>query len=172
MRKKTDLFSMPWSAFGVVTILAGVLVFPGCGGSSSGPSSVPSATPAPVTTVIARGNFGGLQPTDPEEDPEDFYLLFFSTTQTGTLDVTVDWTDASNDVDFLLLTGTLEQANSPACQALDQSDCPLEIVTVAATLDKPEVATLSNAVPGDYIVAVANFGTTNESGIVVVRLTT
>ncbi len=173
MKERRDSLHMPWAVYGVVTILAGVLAFPGCGGSSSsGPSPVPSATPAPVTTVIARGNFAGLQPTDPEEDPEDFYILFFSTTETGTLDVTVDWTNASNDVDFLLLTGTQEQAMSPACQALDESECPLEIVTVAVSLDKPEVATLSNAAPGGYIVAVANFGTTTESGVVVVRLTT
>jgi hypothetical protein len=161
----------PRTALGVAVVLAGVLVFSGCGGSgsSTGPSSTP--TPAPVRTIVAQGNFTGLPPTDPE-DPEDFYILFFNTSQTGTLDITVDWTHASNDVDFFLLRGTLEQALLPACQGLDQSDCPLELVTFAVSLAKPESLTVANMTAGGYIVAVANFGTTNESGVVVVGLTT
>jgi hypothetical protein len=170
MKQRSDSIYRPWTALGVAAALAVAVIFSGCGGggSSSGPSSVP--TPAPVRTVIAQGNFSGLQPTDPE-DPEDFYILFFNTTQTGTLDITVDWTNASNDVDFLLLSGTLEQALSPACQALDDSACPLELVAFAFTTAKPETLTVANATAGGYIVGVVNFGTTNESGVVVVGLT-
>jgi hypothetical protein len=176
MKQRRDSIQRHWTALGVAVALACTLAFSGCGGggssgSSTGPSSTP--TPAPVRNVVAQGNFTGLQPSDPlEDDLEDIYILFFTTSQTGTLDITVDWTHASNDVDFILLRGTLEQVLSPACQALDEVNCPLEIVSTAVTLAKPEVTTVNNATAGGYIVAVVNFGTTNEAGVVVVGLTT
>jgi hypothetical protein len=138
----------------------------GCGGDSgSGPS--PTPTPVPVRNVIVEDTFTGLQPFDPTEEVA---LLAFVTGQTGTLDVTVDWTFDSNDIDFGLVRGTLEEALSPACEE-DTPDCPLEIVMTAATLTKPEVMTVPNLPAGNYIVVVVNFGETEDSGVVVVGLT-
>lgn len=173
MKQRRDSFHMPWATLVVAVLLAGSLALPGCGGSSSGstgPSSMP--TPAPVRTIVAQEGFSGLQPSDPSADEvEDVAFVFFSTTQTGTLDVTVDWTHASNDVDFVLLRGTLEQLLSPACQEQDLSACPLEIVAVAESLAKPETTSVSNVTAGGYAVLVVNFGTTPESGVIVVGLT-
>ena len=170
MKRRSDSMHRLWTVAGVAVALALTVVFSCCGGSSSsGPSTVP--TPAPVRNVIAQENFSGLQPTDPD-DPEDFFFFFFTTGQVGTLDVTVDWTHDSDDLDVLLLSGTLEQALSPACQTLDESACPLEILAFTATLERPETLTVTNLPAGGYILAVANFGTTAESGVAVVGLTT
>lgn len=160
------------SALGVAVALAVSVSLGGCGGSGSSPTSTPTPTPPPVRTVIAQGNFSGLQPVDPSAaDFEDFYLLFFVTNQAGTLDITVDWTFDSNDVDFALIRGSLEQVLLPACEDIDSPDCPIELVATAESLAKPETLTISNLAAGSYVVLVVNLGTTNESGVITVGLT-
>jgi len=156
---------------GAAIALAYAALFPGCGGGgTSGPNPVSTPTPRPsVRNVIVEETFTGLPPLDPSDVA---FYLHFVTGVVGDLDITVDWTFASNDVDFLLVRGTLEQALSPACQADDSPDCPLQLVSTAVTLSKPEVLTVASAAAGDYVVAVANQGTTDESGVVVVGLTT
>jgi hypothetical protein len=151
------------TAVGGTLLLGYAAILPGCGGggSSSGPNQVP------IRRVIAEETFTALLPTD----AETVALVAFTSTAVGDLDITVDWTFETNDVDFILARGTLEQALSPACQG-DSADCPLQLVSSALTLSKPEVMSVPNAAAGDYVVAVANFGTTEESGIVVVGLTT
>ena len=148
-------------------VLGCVLALFGCGGSGGGGGTGPT-TPTTQRNVIVEETFSDLPSLEQSEFV--FYLGFFTGTA-GSLDITVDWTLASNDVDILLFRGTVEQALSTAC-VVDGSECPLELVTSAATLGKPEVMRVASAAAGDYVIVVANFGPTNESGVVVVGLTT
>jgi hypothetical protein len=172
-KQARDWIRRRWTALGVATAFVYSAMLFGCGGGDSGPSPVPSPTPRPpVRNVIVQQTFQNLPPIDPPVDASDpGFFQGFVTGQTGDLDITVDWTFATNDLDFVLVTGTLEQALSPACQE-DSPACPLELVATAATFAKPEVMMVPNAAAGPYVIVVVNFGTTNESGVITVGLTT
>ena len=146
-RSRSWVFSLPF-----VTAL--VMVLPSCGGSSSStptPMPTPTPTPAPVSTVIEQGSESGV---------EALLLLFvpFTTNATGTLDVTVDWTFASNDLDIFLARGTapcsLEDFNAGRCPWVASSE---------SFTAKPERMSASNAAAGAYTLYIANFGLTEES---------
>jgi hypothetical protein len=87
-------------------------------------------------------------------------LLFvpFSTTATGTVGATVDWTLSTNDVDIFLVRGanpcTLEQFNSNQCPFLGFS---------SSTSAKPERLSVPNLTAGPYTLYVANLSSTTES---------
>ncbi|MGD8894727.1 MAG: hypothetical protein PVJ73_01710 [Acidobacteriota bacterium] len=155
-------------ATGGTMLLVAATILPGCGGrGTSSPS--PVTTPRPrVRSVIAEETFT----LPPRESSNAVFYLHVATAVTGDLDITVDWTFASNDVDLGLARGTLEQALSPACLEDDFADCPLELMATAFTPNKPETMTVIGAPAGDYIVAVGNLGATDESGVVVVGFTT
>jgi hypothetical protein len=156
------------TALGGAVVVGCLAILFGCGGGGNGPTS-PTPRP-PVRNVIVEEGFADLPPVDSSEEA---FFLHFVTGLAGDLDITVDWTLASNDVDFVLVRGTLEQALSPACQEdADTPECPLQLVATAETFSKPEVLTIANAAAGDYVVAVVNFGTTAESGVIVIGLTT
>jgi hypothetical protein len=169
MTKKKRSIQAVSTTLSCALALGCIFVLPGCGGSSGGSSSptTPATPPTPVRNILVQATFSGLEPFEPTED---VWFDFFTTSTTGTLDITVDWTFASNDVDVLLAQGTLEQALSPACQDLSD-DCPLELVAQAATLNKPENLTISGLTAGSFLVIVVNFGPTTESGVVVVGFT-
>ncbi len=158
------------AALACALVLGLALVLPSCGGGSGGSTSptTPATPPPRVRNVILQSTFSGLEPFDTSEmvwfDP-------FTTTATGDVDITVDWTFASNDVDVFLARGTVGQAQSPACQE-DRPDCPLELVASTETLSKPETLTIFGLAAGSYLVVVVNFGTTVESGVVLVGFTT
>jgi len=155
-------------AVGGAFLLTSTAVIPGCGGGSSSSGGGPGGpSPVPVRNVIAEEGFTDLAP----DEAATVFIVAFTTTAAGDLDITVDWTFDSNDLDFILARGTLEQALSPECQG-DSPECPLQLVQSALTLSKPEVMNVPSAAAGDYVVAVANFGETAESGVVVVGLTT
>jgi hypothetical protein len=134
----------------------------GCGGDG-GPTgtSTPSPTPIPppVTSIVASGNSPlGASTVAP---------VAFSTTTVGTLDVTVDWTFAANDVDIFLARGTapcsLASFNDRSCGFIASEE---------STTMKPSRLRAASLAPGAYSLYVANFGDTDESVAWQVVLTT
>ena len=91
----------------------------------------------------------------------------FETLVLGTLDITVDWTFASNDIDLILFQGTLAEIVA-ACTG---QSCPQQVAS-AFTQNKPETLTFANAPASPYLLDIINFGTTVESVSVEVLLTT
>lgn len=124
-----------------------------CG--SDGPSSptvatTPAPPPAPVQAVVAQGSISGLEPLFVTIRPP------FSTSATGTIDVTVDWTFPANDVDVYLARGacSFEQLVADQCIMAGFSE---------SLTAKPEKVSVPNAAAGTYTLVIANWGPGTES---------
>lgn len=139
----------------VLTVaLGGVLVvsLAACGGGGGGGPTTPTATPVPTPTppaVVSQGNGFPLQAGFTGRVP-------FTTTRTGNLEATVDWTFAANDLDVLMTRGdcSFEQAEAGQCTVL---------VFSLSTTAKPEKIRTDNAAPGAYTLFVENTGPGDES---------
>jgi len=133
---------------------AGVLMaaLSGCGGGS-GPDPVPSPVPTPSTVpfteVLDEGSVSGLV-------PDGAAWGFFTTPRPGTIDIVVDWTFASNDVDLILTRGACapDQLVADQCEVADIADSPTA---------KPERVSLVDAPAGTYSLYILNLGATEES---------
>ena len=133
-----------------------------CGGSGS-----PAGPTGPTRAVIAQGS---VQLGDPatalSQDRLCDILAFvpFTTSAQGALEVTVDWTHASNDVDVLLERGDCNCALALAgdCQDLAGSE---------STTAKPERLAVANLSAGGYTLVVANAGPGRESASYELALT-
>jgi hypothetical protein len=79
----------------------------------------------------------------------------FSTSTTGRLDVTLDWTFPSSPFGVYVVQGdcNLEQFNTRGCNFVLRSDTGL----------KPRKVSAPNVAPGAYSLLIANFGSQNES---------
>ncbi len=127
-------------------------VLAGCG-SGTGPPTHPSTpTPAPpvVRTVISQGSFTDLS-------PNNGVTFALTTTVTGVLDATVDWTFAASQLDIYILragTCSVAQYNARQCQFIVSSETPTP---------KPRVLTTPSLAPGAYELLVINFGTQVEA---------
>lgn len=146
----------------ILTALTLAALLGACGsGSSSGPTGpiLPTPSPAPVSTVISQGS--GSVPS------KNVGPVTFTTTATGTLGVTVDWTFASNDVDIFIVRGTapctLTSFNNRTCGF---------IATSESTTQKPEKLSINNLAAGAYTLYVGNFGSSDESVAWQIVLTT
>jgi hypothetical protein len=124
----------------------------GCGSNPTDPSCRPSPSPSTVTTrppfVLDHGE-GTL--------PARFVLIRpVATTETGTFDVTVDWTFAANDIDVYLARGTcsFDQIVADQCAIAAASE---------STTAKPEKIRLANQPAGTYTLIVGNVGPGQES---------
>jgi hypothetical protein len=129
----------------------------GCGGGSNpcdNPANPecprsPSPPPAEVRTLLLEGSQSGLL---------DHWLLEvpFNTDTTGSIEATVDWTFASDDVDVYLVRGscTLEQFNSHTCPFVVRSE---------STTSKPEKITADGQASGVFHLYIANWGPAEES---------
>jgi len=85
----------------------------------------------------------------------------------GNLDLTVEWTFASNDVDIFIVRGT-----APCTLAtFNNRTCGFIATSESATL-KPEKLTINNMAAGAYTLYVANFGSSDESVAWQIVLTT
>ncbi len=131
-----------------------------CGGSSNPVTSTPpTTTPAPVTKLIHDDSFAvGTKVVVPDT---------FATTSTGTLEVTVDWTFASNDVDIFVARGT----EPCTLQTFNNRTCGFVATEESLTM-KPEKLTIPNLAAGSYTLYVANYGSSNESVSCHIVLTT
>lgn len=136
------------STLGGVALVA---MLAACGGDKvtapSPPAPTPPPPPAPV--VVSQGS-GSLEAGFLAR------ILPFTTTRAGTLDVTVDWTFASNDVDALITRGDCSFDQLMAMQ------CPI-LAFAVSTSAKPEKLTVSGAAAGTYTLFIENAGPTDES---------
>ena len=114
------------------------------------PVDSPPTTPPPTSVVVHDDAFPvGSKVLVPDT---------FSTSATGTLVVTLDWTFASNDIDIFVARGT----EPCTLQTFNNRTCPFIATEESATL-KPEKLTIPNLPAGAYTLYVANFGATDES---------
>lgn len=109
----------------------------------------PPSPPTPVTIVVAQGSLSGLEPGGAAMAP-------FTTDRSGTLEVVLDWTLASNNLDLILTRGdcTPEQ--------LIALECDVAAIASSATA-KPERASIGSADAGAYTLFVANRGASTET---------
>jgi hypothetical protein len=142
-----------------LVIAAAALVLPSCGdkpcssnptGASCAPSPTPPPPPAQVTRVVSEGNAPMRS--------KFVAPVVFTTTASGAVAVTVDWTFATNDVDIFLARGsepcTLQTFNDRSCGF---------IATEESFSMKPEKLTVPSLAAGTYSLYIANFGDTDES---------
>jgi len=138
-----------------LAVVAAALVLPSCGDKCSNPTTpgcIPSPAPTPaaaVKTVVKEASIGSL--------PVDYVAgRYFSTSATGTIDVTVDWTFAENTVHVWLAKGqcSFEEFEADTCQYATQS---------LVSRPKPRILSVPAAAAGTYTLIVANWGPKDES---------
>lgn len=142
-----------------------IAVLPGCGGGSTDPDPPvrPTATPAPVTTVIFQSAF-------PPLGSFDGAIGDFAIPNSGAVRATLDWTFPQNDMDLFIFSGTtcndfetfLITGSAPGCILLGQD---------IDAVRKPAVVTFNATQAQNARILVFNFGSTNESGVVQITLT-
>jgi hypothetical protein len=137
--------------FSVAVGVALVVSLTACGSDTVTPPPPPTTTlpPLPPPSVVSTGQ-GSL--------PDGFVgrATPFTTTMTGNLDATVDWTFATNDLDVYITRGdcTPQQFIDVQCNIAAFSE---------STTAKPERAQLAAAPPGVYTLLVGNAGPREES---------
>lgn len=138
------------SRLAVVTVGIAVCACGGGNGSVITGGSPVVTQPTPQPPVVVSQMSGASLPAQ--------YVggVAFSTTRSGTLDVTVDWTYAANDVDVALASG------SCSLEQLQADQCRLLAFAVSSTA-KPERLQLAAAAAGSYTLLVENNGPDNES---------
>jgi hypothetical protein len=125
---------------------------PDCGANplAAGCPPPPTTTlPAQRPPIVLDGGSGTLE----------FLTALFrplGTTETGSLEATVDWTFPANDVDIFIARGncSFDQFVSEQCAIA---------ASAVSTTTKPERARLANQPAGTYTVVIANFGPGDES---------
>ena len=132
--------------------VAFALLLGACGSDSvtKPPPPPPPPTPPPVVrTLILEASFSGLEEAMLARVP-------FDTSSTGTIEATVDWTFATDDVDIYLVRGTctLDQFNT--------STCPFVTFSQSAST-KPERISAGNQAAGSYNLYIGNRGPAQES---------
>ncbi len=135
---------------GLAPALGAVLALAACGGASD-PSPQPSLTPtpAPVKAVLMEASINSL--------PVDYVAgRYFTTSRTGTIDVTVDWTFPEDTIFVWVAKGqcTFEQFDAETCQYATES---------LATRPKPRLLSVPSAPAGTYTLIVGNLGPRDES---------
>jgi hypothetical protein len=131
----------------VAATLAAVLQ--GCGDGGGSSPTTPSPTPARPSTVVVTQGSGTL-------GAGFVGAVRFSTNAAGRLDVIVDWTFASNDLDIAIFAGscTAQQVVDLLCGV------PLGL---SDSLVKPESLSIAGASAGDYTLAIEHLGARDES---------
>ena len=133
-----------------LAVLAGGSILCACGGGSTSPTPVAAAATAPAAapSVIAQGS-GPIA-------PRFLVLLPFTTASAGRLDIAVDWTFPSNNVDVYLARGgcTFEQFIARQCDVVVFSE------NAAA---KPERITAVGIAAGSQTLMIGNRGPSDES---------
>ena len=142
---------LPRASCRIFLACAALAVLPACGSDSSPtpPSTTPPTTLPPATQAVVASGSGSIGVLTAAG-------IAFTTTTSGRLDVTVDWTFASNDVDVYLVRGacTFEQFVNLQCNIVSFSE---------STTAKPERITFSGAPADNYVLVIANFGPADES---------
>jgi hypothetical protein len=144
---------------GIGSALALVMGLTACGGGSTNPTPPPvnNNPPAPVRSVIGNFTFS-LGPIGLAQPVE------VTVSGNGTMDATVQWTFASNDVDLFLT-----DRNCNATSYFNLGNCNI-MARANSFTSKPEVIRQSLG-SGVYRLWVYNDGPASESGTLVVGFT-
>jgi hypothetical protein len=135
-------------AVGRIAFAALTLALPSCGGGGGSSPSAPSTTPPAQSVVIIQGS-SNLGPAI--SGHTDFFgTADFTTPRAGRLEVTVDWTFASDDIDIAVLNGSC----SP--NQLLNSQCGSTVAESTSSTAKPERLSISNLPAGSYSLLVSN----------------
>lgn len=136
-----------------VAAIGALVIFASCGGSSPTTPAppTPSATPAPITTVVSGGSSSGL------EKNWDHWVPF-TTGRTGRIEGTVDWTLPTDDVQVIVATGSHTCSDG---QYWDFTAC--NIIVSIHDGSKPKKFSLSGQPAGTYTLYVLNYGPETES---------
>lgn len=140
-----------------VAVLIGLMQF-ACGDG-------PTSPPLPTRAVVTRGTFSlsDLATARAILGTPDFAVAPFTTSAAGNLDVIVDWTSTSNDVDIAILRGncSIDQVRAAQCSTVIES----------TSLSKPERLSSASFATGSYTLLILNYGPGRESGTYEVGLT-
>ena len=120
----------------------------GGGGVTPAPLPTPTPTPVPPPRVVSQGSTG--------MEAGMIGRTVFTTTLSGRLDATVNWTFVEDDVDVYVARGecTFEQFFADQCVEAGFSE---------SETAKPEVVTVQGAAPGSYTLFIGNVGPRDES---------
>lgn len=157
----------PTGALSRIALGCFLAVLPGCGGGGGGSPTGPTTLP-PVTAVVAQGTFHLTDaPTAAlgGQICDAFVLVPFTTTATGTLEVTVDWSHSTNNLDIGIERGTCS-----TCDALLAGKC-VDFAGSDSATAKPETLSISSVPAGTYTLGVGNVGPGREAGSYQVLLT-
>ena len=148
------------AAWGRLFVLVCCLLAWSCGG---GGNDLP---PAPVRTMIQQGGWSLASLADAQAAgrPLDAGRTEFTTSGTGTVEVTVNWTFSSNAIGFGVYQGSCS-FNSWYADACNQ------VAIRTLTNAKPATLTQSNLPAGTYTLMIANGGPGAESGTYQIFLT-
>jgi hypothetical protein len=152
-----------WSLLRAIAVGC-VLSLPGCGGGGGGSPTGPTTPPAPAMTVVAQGTFRVASVTKATDVCDILFFVPFTTSSAGRLDVTVDWSHATNDIDIFIEGGACTCTLAVAGQCTDLLD------SQSATA-KPETLSSSNLAAGSYTLVIGNAGASTEVGSYQVVLT-
>jgi len=136
------------SAISAGLILA--VMLPACSSSSSPVTTTPPTTTPPCTQTVLFQRSGELPTLGLAAVP-------FSTSTTGRIDVTVDWTFASSTIGVYLVSANscnIDQFNARSCNFLIRSESGA----------KPRRLSASNVAVGAYELFIANFSDEDDSG--------
>ncbi|HUG55421.1 MAG TPA: hypothetical protein VMR21_17580 [Vicinamibacteria bacterium] len=137
---------------GLSTVWVAMSLLAACGGSggTTAPSTPVAAPPppAPVRTIVSQGS-GSVEAHVLGSIP-------FTTTSSGTLDFTVDWTSPQSLIAVYVARGACEfdQFLAGACDLLLRSE---------TMVPKPKVLQIPSAAAGSYVLLIGNPGDEDES---------
>lgn len=120
----------------------------GGGGGTPGTPSTPVPTPTPCAQRVIDSDSGPLA-------SKTLVYYDFSVPESGRLDMTVDWTYASNNMGVYVTpanTCTLAEFNARSCNFVIRSDSGAKPRKMSA-----------NVAAGNYRWLIGNFGTTDDS---------
>jgi hypothetical protein len=145
------------SRIALVLALAAAPFLPGCG-AGGGITAVDTTQHKPVRSIVLQRGWelvpGQLLGVD----------VNFTGSGSGTADVTVEWTYASNDLDIYVTAQacTVDAFSAGSCAYTAKAD---------GTTSKPERLTFPASAGSSYRVWVVNFGPAQESGTLEIGLT-
>ena len=145
MRGKQGMPAMTRGA--ALVLVIGSLMMSACGGGGSTTGGTPvTAPPQPQRSLVGSGSAPGLGVY-----PNDYLRVLINVTQAGTLELSADWTFASDSVGIFLGQG--DCLNNLSCPSLGQN----------ISASKPKTLTVPNVQPGTYSLLVVNYGPNRES---------
>ena len=138
----------------VVLLAACAALLPSCGGGGGATTPPTPATPSTTPECLQTVLFQGSSPLGPGQGILQQFNI--ASTIPTRLDLIVDWSSAASPIGVYIAQGTCtsDQINAAACTFVAQSD-PSTV--------KPRRLTVNTIAPGNYTLAILNFGGLDEA---------